>query len=134
MRYCPDCGTGHECEAQAPAGESPEVAIARINAERDIAVAKLQARMAREELAIVEEVAETEAEAEVGAAVAEAAGMAAAAEVIAGTDAEPEPEPEPFVIDAPQQIVEDVHDDAPPPAEGSPAPEPQRKRTGLGVW
>ena len=44
MRYCPDCGTGHECEAATEGRTDPSVEIARINADRDIAVAKLAAR------------------------------------------------------------------------------------------
>ena len=78
MRYCPDCGTGHECEAATEGRTDPSVEIARINADRDIAVARLAARSAREELETVEEVAEIQADAEVESAVAEAEVVAAA--------------------------------------------------------
>lgn len=127
-RFCPDCGTGHECEAGTGGRTDPAVEIARINADRDIAVARLGARMQRDELATAEEVAEVQAEAEVTAAVAEAEVVAAAIE--AGI----EPGPEPVIIDAPAAIADAEPDDAPPPAEGSVPPEPKAKTAGLGFW
>ena len=128
MRYCESCGTGHECEVETAGRPNPEVEIARINADRDIAVAKLAARQAREELATAEEIAETQAEAEVEATVAEAEVVAAAIE--AGI----QPEPEPVIIDAPTAIAGDEPDDAPPPVEGSEPPAAKRKNIGLGAW
>lgn len=128
MRYCPDCGTGHDCEVEAGTRTDPGVEIARINADRDVAVARLSARMQREELETVEEVAEVQADAEVEAAVAEAEIVGAAIE---GGIA---PEPEPLIIDAPTAIADAGPDDAPPPVEGSPEPEVKHKPRGLGAW
>ena len=126
MRFCPDCGNGHDCTAEGrESAESDEVKIARINREADVAIAKLAARSAREELATVEEVAEIQADAAVEAAVAEAEIIGAAIE--AGI----EPEPEPIIIDAPEAIADD-DDDAPPEAEGSEPPGRQaHPRTGM---
>jgi hypothetical protein len=128
MRYCPDCGTGHDCEAGAEGRTDPGVEIARINADRDVAVAKLQARMQREELETVEVVAEIEADAEVESSAAEAEIVGAALE--GGV----EPQPEPMVINAPEAIAESGPDDAPPEVEGSAPPEPKHKASGIGFW
>jgi hypothetical protein len=129
MRYCSDCGTGHECEGETGTRTNPEVEIARINADRDVAVAKLAARSARDELATAEGIAETQADAAVEAAVAEAEVIGAAIE--AGIA----PEPEPVIIDAPEAIAdEQLDDDAPPEVEGSAPPEPKAKAAGLGFW
>lgn len=129
MRYCEDCGNGHECTAagREPA-ESDEVKIARINREADVAIAKLGARQDRDWNETRVEVAGIEAEAEVAAAVAEAEVVGAAIE--AGI----EPQPEPVIIDAPEAIAEDAPEDAPPPAEGSEPPAPKSKSAGLGFW
>lgn len=127
MKYCQDCGTGHECEAGAT-GPHPDVEIARINAERDVAVAKLAARQAREELETAEEVAEIQADAEVESSVAEAEVVAAAIEGGAV------PPPEPIVIDAPVINDDTQVEDAPPPTEGSEPPAPKHKAAGLGMW
>ena len=129
MKYCPDCGTGHDCEDEAEGRPNPDVEIARINAERDVAVAKLAARQEREALETVEEVAEIQADAEVESAVAEAEVVAAAIEGGAV------PPPEPIVIDAPVINDDDQQaEDAPPPAEGSEPPAPKHKAAGLGMW
>jgi hypothetical protein len=127
MRYCENCGTGHECEVATEGRAIPEVEIARINADRDVAVAKLAARQTRDELATAEDIAETQADAEVEAAVAEAEMVAAA--IAAGIT----PEPEPVIIDAPEAIA-DEPDDAPPPAEGSEPPAAKHRTVGLGAW
>ena len=130
MRYCPDCGNGHDCTAESrESAESDEVKIARINREADVAIAKLAARESRETNEHFEAVAEIEAEAAIETAVAEAEIIGAA--IKAGI----EPEPEPIIIDAPEAIADDVDDDAPPEAEGSEPPGPAAKRTrGLGMW
>ena len=128
MRFCQDCGNGHDCTAEGrESAESDEVKIARINREADVAIAKLAARSAREELATVEEVAEIEAEAAVEAAVAEAEVIGAAIE--AGI----EPEPEPVIIEAPEPAG-DEPDDAPPELEGSAPPAAAKRSIGLGAW
>lgn len=128
MRYCPDCGTGHDCEGERPAGTSDAVRIAEIERDRDIALAKLSARQDKDWNETRIEVAGIEAEAEVEAAVAEAEVVGAAIE--AGVV---DSEPEPIVIDAPPP-ADDAPDDAPPEVEGSAPPEPKRKAAGLGMW
>jgi hypothetical protein len=130
MRYCPDCGNGHECTAEGrESAESDEVKIARINREADVAIAKLAARTERDWNETRVEVAEVEAEAAVEAAAAEAEVIGAAIE--AGI----EPEPEPVIVNAPEAIADDEPDDAPPEAEGSEPPGPAAKRKiGLGAW
>lgn len=128
MRYCADCGTGHECEAATEGRPDPGVEIARINREADVQIAKINARAAREELETVEEVAEIQADAEVESAVAEAEVVAAAIEGGAV------PPPEPIVIDAPVINDDGPGEDAPPPAEGSEPPAPKHRATGLGMW
>lgn len=114
MRFCPDCGTGHDCTAQGAAGPDPTVEIARINADRDKYVARVSARMQRDELETVEDVADTEAEASIVGDIASAEiiasgpGAAAAGEtgdpiVIEAPAPEPEPEPvteEPPVVES----------------------------------
>ena len=129
MRYCSDCGTGHDCEVDTGPGRTdPSVEIARINADRDVAVARLNARIAREELATVEEVAEVQADAEVEAAVAEAEVVAAAI----GSGAVDEPEP--IIVNAPSAEADVEPEDAPPPVEGSEPPATKHKSIGLGAW
>lgn len=96
MKYCPDCGTGHECDSQ-PAGANPDVEIARIQARRDIEVAKIERGNLNAELEAETEIAAIEAEAAVeeAEAVAETIGTVLAAD----QPAEPEPEPsEPIIV------------------------------------
>ncbi len=127
-RFCPDCGTGHDCEAGTEGRTDPAVEIARINADRDVAVAKLAARQAREELETVEAVTEIEADAQVEAAVTEAEIVGAAIENGGA------PEPEPVIIDAPVINDDDQATEEPPDREGTPPPEPKHKAAGLGMW
>ena len=131
--FCPHCG--NETELVIGAGPaiaetvSAEVEIARINAERDIAVAKITARQDRDWNETRVAVAEVETEATVAAAEVEAGIIAAA------VASDPEPEPEPIDIVAPA-IVSDVDtdiEDAPPENEGSPVPETKSK-TSFGMW
>lgn len=134
MRYCPDCGTPHECEAQAAvAGDDAAVKIARIQAERDVTLAKLGARQAAGERETIEAITETEAETAVDVAIAEAvvADTILGAQLAGATE-----EPEPLVIEAPPvQVNTDVDTEELPPAAASPAPEPaERKTHGLGMW
>lgn len=133
MRYCQDCGEGHDCSGTVAPGPSDAVRIAEIERDRDIKLAQLSARAARDELATDEAIAETYAEADVAAAVAEAEviGAAVEASMDAGTD------PAPVIVDAPE-VDDDGQDDelAPPAASdaGSPIPEPRTSRRGLGMW
>jgi len=131
MRYCPDCGTGHDCTAEAAAAPNPEVEIARINAERDVKVAQIGARESREMNDHFEAVAEIEADAQVETAIAEAEVIGAAIE----SGAVAEESAEPVIIDVPPAADDGGDAEELPPAEGSPAPEPaKRKSIGLGAW
>lgn len=131
--FCPQCGADHhEGERAAEAAAVTEVEIARIQAERDVKVAQINARLARDELETAEVIAETEAEAEVGAAAAEAAVLG---ELL---NAAGDQEPEPVIIDAPpldEPEPDPTDDAAPPPVEEhhEPADDKPRRR-GLGMW
>lgn len=123
---CADCGMLHDTPT-AP-GPDREVEIARINAERDKYVARVNARQVRDELETDEAIAEIETEATVAAAAVEAEIIGAALD----TDAPPAPEPDPIVIDAP--VIDDEPDDEPPPADDDHQPHAPRKARGLGMW
>jgi hypothetical protein len=134
MNFCPDCGAPLDGSARAVAEvEDAAVKIARINAERDIEVARIGASLGRAELATEETV--TEMETEVAPAVAAAEAAVLGAVLGAQEPAEPEEGPETVMVDeAPDAVV--VEDDAPPPAEsveGSEPPGPAAKR-GIGMW
>jgi hypothetical protein len=135
MPYCPNCGEalGDTPARQLAEIEAAEVKIARINAERDIEVARIGASLGRQELQTEERV--TEMETEVAPAVAAAEAAVLGAMLGAEGETEPESEGEPIIVDeAPDAVV--VEDDAPPPAEaveGSEPPEPAAKR-GIGMW
>lgn len=120
MRFCPDCGTPHECEAQAQA-ERTEVAIERLRTNRDIEVARITASAAST-------IAETEAEHSAEHAEGVAEGMETALDAVTGTDeaeaadgepivveasAEPEFEPEGEPENAPPEVVEVAEPDMP---------------------
>lgn len=129
--YCQHCGNPVDQVAEAIAAEHiepVEVVLARIEADRAIQVARIEASARRTELDTAETIAETQADAEVAAAVAEAEVVGAAIE--AGI----EPAPEPMIIDAPTAIADDEPSDAPPEAEGSAPPEPKHKASGIGFW
>lgn len=128
MRYCQDCGEGHECEAQAAVtAVDREIEIERLRTKRDIEVARIGAGVQRDELETAESIAETQAEAEVISAIAEAEILGDAIE--GGI----QDAPEPLIIDAPPP-GDDAPDEAPPEIEGSEPPEPARKSVGLGMW
>lgn len=127
MAYCPNCGNEIEQEVSAEQQALREqVEIARINADRDVAIARLQARMQREELDTVETVAETQADAQIESAAVEAEVVGAAIETAAVE------EPEPIIIEdsAPEEPVEEM---APPEADHEEHHD-TRKRVGLGLW
>lgn len=125
MRYCADCGTGHECEAESRSGPNPDIEIARINADRDKYVARVTARMARDELDTAEDIAETQAEAEIESAAAEAEIVAAAVE--AGI--EPEPEPEPVIV---QEVAAEPEEEMPPREDHHMPSAPAKPRSYFG--
>ncbi len=104
--YCSACG-----EIHGGGGEPPEVKVARINADRDIEVARLARAEARQEI----EAGVEQTEIAAGAAVEQ---TAIEAEAIIETGA-PEPEAVPAEIEAPVVIT------APDPEpEGEAVPEP----------
>jgi hypothetical protein len=117
MPYCPGCGNEVEqpviiAASTGAEAVNAEVEIARINAERDIQVAKITARQDRDWNETRVEVAELETAAEVASASAEAEVIGA----ILATDPEPaedtEPEPEPLIVTEPP--ADDGLDLAPP--------------------
>ena len=132
--FCPDCGAPQDGSARAVAEvEDAAVKIARLECERDIEVARINASVARSGMATEEAVVEMETEVAPAVAAAEAAVLGAV--LGAQEPAEDEEAPETVVVDeAPDAVV--VEDDAPPPAEaveGSEPPEPAAKR-GIGMW
>jgi len=115
--HCSACGEVHGASPRT----SPEVEIARIQAERDIRVAELSRG----------EFQKTELEAETEIAVAEIEAAADVEEAIVKAEVlddilTPEPEPEPVVIVENEAEAESAEpDDAPPEIETAP-PAPKR--------
>lgn len=126
MRYCPDCGTPHECSAEI-AADRTELAIAKVQAERDIKLAEIGARAGVK-------IAETEAEHDASRAEGEAAGMETAIEALTGNADEGEPVGEPIVVEAAAdddaEAEAEVEDDVTPPVV---VPEPAAPRPS-GWW
>lgn len=123
---CPECGLVHSVPER---GESEAVRIARINADRDVEVARLQRAETRLEteaaLAAVEVVTEGEAE----IAEIEAESGVEAAEAVA--DALAPPEPEPQIVEVPVSAPESDDDGE------VPAPEEIGRKAGKsrgGYW
>lgn len=127
--FCPECGTDHHAgEREERAIVDREIELAKINADRDIKVARIAAGQARAELETAEEIAEVQADAAVETAVAEA-------EVIVSALEASDVEAEPIEIIAPD-IVNTVDTDIEqelPPTDGSPVPT-ESKKHGLGMW
>ncbi len=123
--FCPECGAAAAVADDAAAAVSAEVEIARINANRDIKLAQINA-------GVVKEVAETEAAAEVAHADGVVDGIDKVLDAVGGDqgdgppivlppaepEAEPEPEPEPEL--------------PLPPVADTPEPEPNNR--GGGWW
>jgi hypothetical protein len=131
VKFCPDCGEGHDCTAVTGNREDPTVTIARINAERDVKVKQIGARQDHDWNEARVAVAGIEGEAEVEAAIAEAEVIGAAIE--AGVVSEESAEP--VIIDAPPPADDDGDAEQLPPVGGSPAPGPaSSKHIGLGMW
>lgn len=122
QHYCSACGEVHGGSSR----ESEEVKIAKINADRDIEVAKLS----RAEMREMNEAHTEQTEIEAGAAVEQ---TAIEAEAITEIGVPPEAEPAvpvveaPVVVEAPQESV----DEPPAPPETEPAPSHSR---GGGMW
>lgn len=103
LHACETCGLQHIHPGELPPPpESDAVRIAKIEADRDVAVERLRARQTAAELETAETIAETAAEAEVAVAETEADAAAEVAEALMETADEPgevivapEPEPEP---------------------------------------
>lgn len=127
--FCPECGTDHHAEDRIQqTAVDREIELARINAKRDVDVARIAAGQTRAELETAEAIAEVQADAEVEAAVVEGEVIAAALEA-SDVDAEP------IEIVAPDVIttVDTDIEQAPPETDGSPVPTESKPR-GLGMW
>jgi hypothetical protein len=105
MRFCPDCGTGHECEAATTALDR-EVEIERLRTRRDIEVARITASAAKD-------IAETDAENPSEHAEGVAEGMETALEALSGGGAPASDGGTPIVVDMPDE----------PEAEAEPEPD-----------
>lgn len=120
-RFCPDCGTPHECEAFE--ADKSAVTIARINADRDVKLAEIGARAGVK-------IAETEAEHSADFAEGKAEGLETA---IGGDEPDPEPEGGEIVVDT----SEEAEPEADPEPEGEPevveVPDPAQPKRG-GYW
>jgi cell envelope opacity-associated protein A len=129
--FCPECGTDHHLaerlEREAEKTETDrEIELARINAKRDVEIARITAGAAKD-------VADAEATEEVAHAEGVVDGMHEVLEAQQPPAPEPEADPAPVVLNAP--IVDapvDEHEDAPPVADAREQSEP--KKAGLGMW
>jgi hypothetical protein len=119
--YCSACGESHGGRQ----GESDEVKVAKINADRDIEVARLARAEARQE--IEAEIEQTEIIAD--AAVEEAVVEAAVLDDILNPEPEAAAEPEPTVVEIPD--AEPEPETVPGPAELEEGPAETKK---TGVW
>lgn len=124
----PGCGLVHDAIA-AEQRESDEVIIARVNAQRDVDVARASVKREADWNEARVEVAEIEAGATVESAVIEGEIVAAALEA-SNVEAEPI---EIIAPDVAQTVDVDVDEDAPPETEGSLVPA-ESKPHGLGMW
>lgn len=121
-RYCADCGTAHECTSAA----ETELALARVWANRDIEVARINASAAKD-------IAETGAEHSSEHAEGVAEGMETALEAVAGGGEPEAAEGEPIVVDPgsePDPVLEEEPENAPDVVEVSPPAESGRG----GYW
>lgn len=120
--FCSACGEEH-----GGSNVAPEVEIARIQAKRDIEVAKIERGMVRQEaeLAAETEVAVTELETQ--------AAVVVAAELGDGGQAEAEePETQAIVVEGPPAELEEPEPTI-EPAESS-MPEPAEPKRSRGYW
>lgn len=111
MKYCPNCGTGHECSVTGELDRTA-VELMRLQTNRDIEVARLSAGAAKH-------IADVEAENSAEHAEGVAEGMETALEAVSGGGAEDagEPEGDPIVIDdgTDAEDVTEAEDDITPP-------------------
>lgn len=124
QKFCAECGTPHECAA-TPAGDymTAEVKIAKINADRDVEIARLQAGAAKA-------IAATEAEHSADFAEGKAEGLE---EAITGGEGEEAEGGEPIVVEVPAAEPEAEADDIveEPPVITTPAPTAPKRG---GYW
>jgi hypothetical protein len=125
--YCTGCGDMHGGEAR----ESPEVAIARINREADIKIARINAHQDQDWNETRVEVAEVEAAAEVESAVATAETVVALTGA-AGETPEAE-EPPAVVVEAPAAETE-IEEPSIMPKDDSGGEPPAPKSKGFSYW
>jgi hypothetical protein len=120
---CPQCGLEHDFEAAVVetevAGEAA-VEIATIEADRDIALARIAAKAE-----------ETEDQRRIAGLEGEMRGMREMLERLMPPEPEPEPEPVPVVVQAdPEPVVDDQGATPPPIVE----PLPSRKASKSAWW
>jgi hypothetical protein len=129
LHECPACGLQHGAGGAPPA--NPEVEIARINASRDVEVAKLAARQEKDwnETRIAE--TEVEAAAATETAAIEAESGVEAAEAVADA-LTPEPDPA-VVIEAPDTGPAEEEPTI-EPADGGNEPPPAPKKSSWSYW
>jgi hypothetical protein len=129
MRYCPDCGTPHECDS---GDMQARIRLAEIEANRDIEIARLGASTDRIEAAAAVEIAESEAVIDAAHAEGEAEGMETVLE--AGAAPEPEPGAEPVIAVIPGGDSEPgTEGESPPPPPETEAPESAEPKRA-GYW
>lgn len=127
MSFCTNCGhelpPALEAEVEIDTAEvhaTAEVEVERIRAEKEVAIAKINAGLMKDELVV------------------ENAALAAANEVLEEVAA-PEPAPledtQPIVIEAPEQVNDEPEfENAMPPGDDDAPHHSSHKRVGLGVW
>lgn len=129
MKYCPDCGTPHECTTEQRDADKTEVTLARIAADRDIRIAEIGARVERH-------VADVEAEHSSEHAEGVTEGMTTVLEAVNGGGDLDDPDGDagdPVVVTADadgDEDGEDADDDVAPPVV-VPDPEP---KAASGWW
>jgi hypothetical protein len=124
--HCSACGEVHG----GSGGDSAEVRIAKIQADRDIEVARLQRAEMRQDIEATVAVAELGAETEVEVATVEAESGVVAAEAVAEALAPPEPEPAVVEVPVTAPDSDETEGDVPAPA----AIEKTAPKSDGGYW
>lgn len=120
-KYCQDCGTGHDCEtASSLDPETAAVRISRLETQRDIEIARINA-------GAVKHVAEVGAEGEAE----RAEGVVEGLELAVGAGEPEAPEGQPIAVsipeESPEPAVEPAADMEPPVVD---VPEPANRNPG----
>lgn len=111
--FCPECGQDHHAEDRAAAAAvDRDIELAKINAKRDVDVARITANADKRELETEEAIAEIDAEVAVDVATAEAEVIGTILGVGTESAEDTEPEPAPLIITEPP--ADDGLDLAPP--------------------